>query len=283
MTQALRHALAMRLNWQKRMNDPALEPRLSLPSLGPLRRWQSDRLKSSFTEILQDPKMRPAGEFFLADLYADKDFSARDRDEGTFDQPELSLGSGAETAQVSRLYSGALQFRERGEHRECFLTVEIGGGHERRGDGIVEKLRRSSSLADQFVTGHAPLRREDGWRRECRPTRQRGRPAGIQLVQIAADDLERQVVIALHGEHEAQPVQVARREFAIAGFGTSRGDELAFLEESELRRAQVGKLGGEPGEYLPDAEQRSNPRQTCLDGRAGHYLLAWCARSNREA
>ncbi len=80
MTQALRHALAMRLNWQKRMNDPVLEPRLSLPSLGPLRRWQSERLRTSFTEILQDPKMRPAGEFFLADLYADKDFSARDRD-----------------------------------------------------------------------------------------------------------------------------------------------------------------------------------------------------------
>jgi hypothetical protein len=80
MTQALRHALLKRLNWQKRMNNPALEPRLSLPSLGPLRRWQSERLRMSFAEILQDPKMRPAGEFFLADLYADKDFSARDRD-----------------------------------------------------------------------------------------------------------------------------------------------------------------------------------------------------------
>jgi hypothetical protein len=80
MTQALRNALSKRLNWQKRMNNPALEPRLSLPTLGPLRRWQSERLRASFTEILANPKMRPAGEFFLADLYADKDFSARDRD-----------------------------------------------------------------------------------------------------------------------------------------------------------------------------------------------------------
>jgi len=80
MSQALRHALAKRLDWQKRMNNPALEARLSLPSLGPLRRWQSERLRMSFAEILQDPKMRPAGQFFLADLYADKDFSARDRD-----------------------------------------------------------------------------------------------------------------------------------------------------------------------------------------------------------
>lgn len=80
MTQALRHSLAKRLAWQKRMNDPALEPRLLLPTLGPLRRWQSDRLRKSFAAILANPKMRPAGEFFLTDLYADKDFSARDRD-----------------------------------------------------------------------------------------------------------------------------------------------------------------------------------------------------------
>lgn len=80
MTQSLRHALAKRLAWQKRMNDPALEPRSRLPTLGPLRRWQSDRLRTSFAQILANPKMRPAGEFFLTDLYADKDFSARDRD-----------------------------------------------------------------------------------------------------------------------------------------------------------------------------------------------------------
>ena len=80
MTQSLRHALARRLAWQKRMNDPNLEPRSTLPALGPLRRWQSNRLHKSFAHILANPKMRPAGEFFLTDLYADKDFSARDRD-----------------------------------------------------------------------------------------------------------------------------------------------------------------------------------------------------------
>jgi hypothetical protein len=62
------------------MNNSSLEPRLRLPTLGPLRRWQSERLRNSFDEILANPKMQPAGEFFLADLYADKDFSARDRD-----------------------------------------------------------------------------------------------------------------------------------------------------------------------------------------------------------
>jgi len=72
--------LAKRLAWQKRMNDPVLEPRSILPTLGPLRRWQSNRLRKSFAKILANPKMRPAGEFFLTDLYADKDFSARDRD-----------------------------------------------------------------------------------------------------------------------------------------------------------------------------------------------------------
>ncbi|MGH8106784.1 MAG: FFLEELY motif protein [Arenimonas sp.] len=72
--------MAKRLAWQKRMNDPALEPRSALPILSPLRRWQSNRLRKSFAQILANPKMRPAGEFFLTDLYADKDFTARDRD-----------------------------------------------------------------------------------------------------------------------------------------------------------------------------------------------------------
>ncbi len=80
MSQELRKALARRLAWQKRLNDPEREPRLALPTLTPLRRWQSNRLRKSFVHILANPAMRPAGEFFLTDLYAEKDFSARDRD-----------------------------------------------------------------------------------------------------------------------------------------------------------------------------------------------------------
>lgn len=80
MSQEFRQRLARRLNWQKAINDPVLEPRNGLPTLSMLRQWQSRRLEAGFRDFLDDPKMRPAAEFFLSDLYADRDFSARDRD-----------------------------------------------------------------------------------------------------------------------------------------------------------------------------------------------------------
>jgi hypothetical protein len=45
-----------------------------------LRRWQMQRLAASFVPLLEDVRTRGAAEFFLTDLYGDKDFSARDRD-----------------------------------------------------------------------------------------------------------------------------------------------------------------------------------------------------------
>lgn len=80
MSQEFRQRLARRLEWQKAINDPAREPRNRLPTLSLLRQWQSKRLEAGFQDFLRNPAMRPAAQFFLSDLYADRDFSARDRD-----------------------------------------------------------------------------------------------------------------------------------------------------------------------------------------------------------
>jgi hypothetical protein len=80
MNPTLRHCLSRRLAWQQYLNDPVAEPRNRLPTLSPLRRWQAARLADTFTDLLADPKMRPAAQFFLSDLYGDKDFTGRDRD-----------------------------------------------------------------------------------------------------------------------------------------------------------------------------------------------------------
>ena len=80
MSQEFRQRLARRLDWQKAVNDPEREPRNRLPTLPLLRQWQSKRLEAGFQDFLRDPSMRPAAQFFLSDLYADRDFSARDRD-----------------------------------------------------------------------------------------------------------------------------------------------------------------------------------------------------------
>jgi hypothetical protein len=80
MNPALRRCLTHRIAWQQRLNDVAAEPRNRLPTLAPLRRWQAQRLATSFADLLADPAMRPAAQFFLSDLYGDKDFTGRDRD-----------------------------------------------------------------------------------------------------------------------------------------------------------------------------------------------------------
>jgi hypothetical protein len=80
MSTEFRRRLARRLDWQKGAHDPVREPRNLLATLSPLRRWQGARLSASFGDFLADPTRRPAAEFFLTDLYGDRDFSARDRD-----------------------------------------------------------------------------------------------------------------------------------------------------------------------------------------------------------
>jgi hypothetical protein len=75
-----RQRLAKRLAWQQAIHDPVRQPLNRLPTLKLLRAWQTKRLADGFKDFLANPRMRPAAEFFLTDLYGDKDFSARDRD-----------------------------------------------------------------------------------------------------------------------------------------------------------------------------------------------------------
>jgi hypothetical protein len=76
---ALKSAIARRLRWRAEAFDPRRAANAS-PRLATLRAWQTARIEASFADVLADPRMRAAGRFFLSDLYADRDFSARDRD-----------------------------------------------------------------------------------------------------------------------------------------------------------------------------------------------------------
>ena len=62
------------------LHDPAHEPRNGLRWLPELRRWQAARLKTSFRHFLHDAQRAPAAEFFLSDVYGDRDFTRRDAD-----------------------------------------------------------------------------------------------------------------------------------------------------------------------------------------------------------
>ncbi|ALN85519.1 hypothetical protein IEQ11_10160 [Lysobacter capsici] len=62
------------------LHDPRREPRNQLRWLPELRSWQARRLEASFDRFLRDPRRRPAAQFFLSDVYNDRDFSRRDAD-----------------------------------------------------------------------------------------------------------------------------------------------------------------------------------------------------------
>lgn len=47
--------------------------------LAELKRWQSERLATTYEDIASEPRFRAATEFFLVDLYGPKDFSGRDQ------------------------------------------------------------------------------------------------------------------------------------------------------------------------------------------------------------
>lgn len=72
--------LARRLAWHHAVHDPVAEPRNRGRWLPELRRWQAERLARSFEGFMDHPGRRPAAEFFLSDLYGDRDFSQRDAD-----------------------------------------------------------------------------------------------------------------------------------------------------------------------------------------------------------
>ena len=79
-SEALRRRLRHRLACQQALHDPVREPRNNASRLPELRRWQMRRLADSFAPLLEDARTRGVAEFFLSDLYGDRDFSGRDRD-----------------------------------------------------------------------------------------------------------------------------------------------------------------------------------------------------------
>jgi hypothetical protein len=49
------------------------------PRLAELKRWQSERLTSTYEDFAKQPRYRAATAFFIDDLYGPKDFSSRDQ------------------------------------------------------------------------------------------------------------------------------------------------------------------------------------------------------------
>jgi hypothetical protein len=91
--------------------------------------------------------------------------------------------------------------------------------------------------ADQLVAAVAPRPLHDR-RRQLRRAARR-----LERVEVLADDLERQVLIALQRERDADPLEVGGGELAVPGCGAHRVDDPLLLEEAELEARTSGNSG----------------------------------------
>src|SRR5262249_36768915 len=75
----------------------------------------------------------------------------------------------------------------------------------------------------------------------------------VDGLEPTLDHFQRQVVITLRGQHEAQSFDVGAGELAIPGGGPGRGDQPFLLEESDLGVGDGGELRLQRGRHLADA------------------------------
>jgi hypothetical protein len=72
LAEALTRVIALRRSLQA---DPAINERWRA-----VKRYQSERLQRTYADLLATPRYRAAAQFFLQDLYGEKDFEQRDRE-----------------------------------------------------------------------------------------------------------------------------------------------------------------------------------------------------------
>ena len=218
-----RHRLARLIAWQRAINDPVSEPRNRLPTLPLLRQWQSRRLAASFADFLADPRMRPAAEFFLSDLYADRDFSGRDRDAARVLPmmarllPEGLLHAAIDAIELATLSHAldlrmAQQLANRGDSMAAITPADYARAYRHRG---LRRLRRHQ-IELVLRVGHAldAAVRKHGVYRLLRAARLPAQLAGLSELQAF---LERgfRAFDALGGAGDFL-AEVARRERTVS-------------------------------------------------------------------
>ena len=85
---------------------------------------------------------------------------------------------------------------------------------------------------------------------------------GFQILQMLTDDLERHVVIALHGENVAQALNVRLGVLAVTRFGTAGVHQAALLQEANLGCTNTGELQVELAKNLTNGPALNVTRVT---------------------
>ncbi|MEE4376609.1 MAG: hypothetical protein V2J55_03740 [Candidatus Competibacteraceae bacterium] len=154
-----------------------------------LRNWQTARLRQTHADLLQNPRYCPAVEFFLHELYGDRDFSRRDHD-------------------IERAYPIIVRTMPAGALHSVVMAIELNVlSHELDAD-LLRVLIDEFAITDQ-ISEDTYLRAY----RHCDNYEQRLRQ--INLIGILGQDLE--LIVAKPLIYTA--LRVAKGPAHLAGFG----------------------------------------------------------------
>jgi len=205
------HDLATHLRRLKRLRGPGSDPP---PRLAEVKRWKARRLERTYADLAAQPRYRAATEFFLDEVYGEKDFSGRDQE-------------------MLRIVPAMARLLPASAVQTAGLAIEL--------ESLTEEL-------DQRVEAHLPAGAlgDASYAKACRaasPRRDRDRQlALVRAVGECLDVLVRKPFVGRTLKLMARPARLAGlaslQDFLERGFAAFReldgaGDFLDILEERE--------------------------------------------------
>lgn len=154
-----------------------------------LRRWQSQRLARTYADLLASERYRPAAEFFLSDLYGEKDFTRRDEN-------------------IERMYPAMVKMLPDAALHTIALAVELHVLSAELDQALCEVLTGELGVRDRVSESQYV----EAFRR-CANLRQRRRQ--VDLMRRVGEDLDYVVQKPL----VQQVLRLARKPAQVAGFG----------------------------------------------------------------
>ncbi|HEX9180433.1 MAG TPA: hypothetical protein VF859_08575 [Burkholderiales bacterium] len=158
-------------------------------SLQVLRRWQAQRLARTYADLLASARYRPAAEFFLTDLYGEKDFSRRDEN-------------------VERMYPAMVKMLPDPALHTIALAVELHVLSAELDRALCEVLTGELGIKERITESQYA----EGFRR-CANLNQRQRQ--VELMRRVGEDLD----AVVRKPMIQQILRIARKPAEIAGFG----------------------------------------------------------------
>jgi hypothetical protein len=206
-------------------------------ALQSLRRWQGQRLARTYADLLASERYRPAAEFFLSDLYGEKDFTRRDQD-------------------VERMYPSMVKLLPDAALHTIALAVEVHVLSAELDRALCQVLTGELGVKERITDSQYA----EGFRR-CANLRMRQRQ--VMLIRRVGEDLD--AVVAKPMLY--QVLKLARNPARVAGFAELHD----FLE----RGFQAFRHMGGAGEFLETIVSRetrimdrifdAHPRPFALD------------------